>query len=139
MRTTLQGMPLLQRVNRMCPAEQTTLVATPAQHAACEVGTDKASSVGEDVTKAKTSRCNNVEISSRCTAQFPDPSLKTLKSGHHHIPSGPAVNMALVDQVLHVMTPAEWGKPIDVDEKWIPFVDENVKASTCSLALFAPG
>lgn len=32
-------------------------------------------------------------------------------------------------EVLHVMTPAEWGKPIDVDEKWIHFVDENVKAS----------
>lgn len=47
--------------------------------------------------------------------------------------------MALVDQVLHVMTPAEWGKPIDVDEKWIAFVDENVKASTRSIALFAPG
>jgi hypothetical protein len=28
-----------------------------------------------------------------------------------------------------VMTPAEWGKPIDVDEKWIHFVDENVKES----------
>lgn len=37
--------------------------------------------------------------------------------------------MALVDQVLHVMTPEEWGKPISVDETWISFVDENVKAS----------
>jgi hypothetical protein len=46
--------------------------------------------------------------------------------------------MALVDKVLHVMTPAEWGKPIDVDEKWIAFVDDNVKASTCSVTLFAP-
>ncbi|KAJ4394734.1 hypothetical protein N0V93_003953 [Gnomoniopsis smithogilvyi] len=35
--------------------------------------------------------------------------------------------MALVDQVLHVMTPAEWGKPIEVHEKWIGFVDENMK------------
>lgn len=41
--------------------------------------------------------------------------------------------MALVDQVLHVMTPAEWGKPIDVDDKWIEFVDENVKAGTCRI------
>ncbi|PMD62260.1 uncharacterized protein K444DRAFT_610362 [Hyaloscypha bicolor E] len=36
--------------------------------------------------------------------------------------------MANPMEVLHVMTPAEWGKPIDVDEKWIHFVDENVKA-----------
>ncbi|KAJ1324156.1 protein-ribulosamine 3-kinase [Microdochium nivale] len=41
--------------------------------------------------------------------------------------------MSLVDSVLHVMTPAEWGKPIDVDEKWIEFVDDNVKAK------FKPG
>lgn len=34
-----------------------------------------------------------------------------------------------MEEVLHVMTPAEWGKPIGVDEKWIQFVDENVKAS----------
>lgn len=39
-------------------------------------------------------------------------------------------NMSLVDSIVHVMTPAEWGKPIDVDEKWIDFVDDNVKAST---------
>jgi hypothetical protein len=32
------------------------------------------------------------------------------------------------------MTPAEWGKPIDVDEKWIHFVDENVKASKSNSA-----
>lgn len=82
---------------------------------------------------------NSVGISSCCTAQFPATSLNILKSAHHHIPSGPAVNMALVDQVLHVMTPAEWGKPIDVDERWIAFVDDNVKASTCFLILFAPG
>lgn len=37
--------------------------------------------------------------------------------------------MALVDSVLHVMTPAERGKPINVDEKWIRFVDENVQHS----------
>lgn len=78
---------------------------------------------------------DSVGISSCCTAQFLAPSLNILKSAHHHIPSGPAVNMALVDQVLHVMTPAEWGKPIDVDEKWIAFVDDNVKASTCFLIL----
>ncbi|TGO44378.1 hypothetical protein BCON_0531g00010 [Botryotinia convoluta] len=41
--------------------------------------------------------------------------------------------MATPMEVLHVMTPAEWGKPIDVDEKWISFVDENVKAK------FPPG
>lgn len=35
-------------------------------------------------------------------------------------------------EVLHVMTPAEWGKPIDVDEKWIHFVDDNVKDSKSS-------
>ncbi|TVY48641.1 Fructosamine-3-kinase [Lachnellula occidentalis] len=34
----------------------------------------------------------------------------------------------LTEEVLHVMTPSEWGKPIGVDEKWIQFVDENVKA-----------
>lgn len=39
------------------------------------------------------------------------------------------VTTALVDQVLHVMTPAEWGKPIDVNEKWTTFVDDNVMAS----------
>ncbi|TVY87259.1 Ketosamine-3-kinase [Lachnellula willkommii] len=38
-----------------------------------------------------------------------------------------------MEEVLHVMTPAEWGKPIGVDEKWIQFVDENVKAK------FPPG
>ena len=37
--------------------------------------------------------------------------------------------MANPMEVLHVMTPAEWGTPIDVDEEWIHFVDENVKAS----------
>ncbi|OQE05100.1 hypothetical protein PENVUL_c027G07651 [Penicillium vulpinum] len=31
-------------------------------------------------------------------------------------------------EVLHVMTPAEWGQPIDVEAKWIDFVDDNVKA-----------
>lgn len=36
------------------------------------------------------------------------------------------------EEVLHVMTPAEWGKPIEVDEKWIHFVDENVQASQCT-------
>ncbi|KAJ5691580.1 hypothetical protein N7488_012315 [Penicillium malachiteum] len=36
--------------------------------------------------------------------------------------------MTTVTEVLHVMTPAEWGKPIDVDAKWIDFVDKNVKA-----------
>jgi hypothetical protein len=41
----------------------------------------------------------------------------------------PSTDMANPMEVLHVMTPAEWGKPIDVDEKWIHFVDENVKAS----------
>lgn len=106
-----------EKSHRMYPDEQTTLVATPAQHAACEVGIDKALSVGEDITKAKTSRSNGVGISIRCTAQFPASSLNILKSGHHHISSGPAVNMALFDQVLHVKTPAEWGKPIYVDEK----------------------
>lgn len=39
-------------------------------------------------------------------------------------------------EVLHVMTPAEWGKPIDVDEKWIHFVDENVKASKFRISKF---
>lgn len=39
------------------------------------------------------------------------------------------LSMSLVDQILQVMTPAEWGRPIEVDEKWIGFVDENVKAS----------
>ena len=29
-------------------------------------------------------------------------------------------------EVLHVMTPEEWGKPIDVAEKWIHFVDDSV-------------
>lgn len=33
------------------------------------------------------------------------------------------------------MTPAEWGKPIDVDEKWIHFVDDNVKASKFTFAI----
>lgn len=89
--------------------------------------------------RAEISRRNSVGISSRCTAQFPAPSLNILKSGHHNTPSGPVVNMALVDQVLHVMTPAERCKPIDVDEKWIAFFYEHVKASTCSVALFAPG
>lgn len=42
--------------------------------------------------------------------------------------------MSLVDQVLEVMTPAEWAKPIEVDLKWIQFVDENVKTSKCSIA-----
>ena len=37
--------------------------------------------------------------------------------------------MATPMEVLHVMTPAEWGKPIDVEEKWIQFVDDNVSAS----------
>lgn len=37
--------------------------------------------------------------------------------------------MALVDSVLHVMTHAEWGKPISVAEKWVEFMDDNVKAS----------
>lgn len=32
-------------------------------------------------------------------------------------------------EVLHVMTPKEWGKPIDVAEEWIHFVDDSVKAS----------
>lgn len=41
--------------------------------------------------------------------------------------------MATPMEVLHVMTPAEWGKPIDVDEKWIHFVDDNVKASESNL------
>ncbi|PQE15600.1 Fructosamine Ketosamine-3-kinase protein [Rutstroemia sp. NJR-2017a BBW] len=41
--------------------------------------------------------------------------------------------MATPMEVLHVMTPAEWGKPIDVDEKWIDFVDDNVRAK------FPPG
>ncbi|KAM0806774.1 putative protein-ribulosamine 3-kinase [Seiridium cardinale] len=36
--------------------------------------------------------------------------------------------MSLVEEVLHVMTPAEWGKPIEVDAKWTEFTDENVKA-----------
>lgn len=44
--------------------------------------------------------------------------------------------MATPMEVLHVMTPAEWGKPIDVDEKWIGFVDENVKASECKTECF---
>ena len=37
-------------------------------------------------------------------------------------------------EILHVMTPAEWGKPIDVDAKWIDFVDDNVKASKLTTA-----
>lgn len=37
--------------------------------------------------------------------------------------------MSLVDSVTYVMTPKEWGKPIDVDKSWIEFVDDNVKAS----------
>ena len=32
-------------------------------------------------------------------------------------------------EVLHVMTPEEWGKPIDVAEKWIHFVDDSVVES----------
>ena len=32
-------------------------------------------------------------------------------------------------EITHVMTPAEWGKPIDVAEEWIHFVDDNVVAS----------
>ena len=32
-------------------------------------------------------------------------------------------------EVTYVMTPAEWGKPIDVAEQWIHFVDESVKDS----------
>lgn len=47
--------------------------------------------------------------------------------------------MALVDQVLHVMKPAEWGKQLGFDEKWIAFVDDNMKASTCFVTLFASG
>ena len=27
------------------------------------------------------------------------------------------------------MTPAEWGKPIDVAEQWIHFVDDSVRDS----------
>ncbi|XMA18953.1 hypothetical protein WAI453_011744 [Rhynchosporium graminicola] len=41
--------------------------------------------------------------------------------------------MAAPMEVLHIMTPAEWGKPIDVHEKWIRFVDENVQSK------FPPG
>jgi hypothetical protein len=50
----------------------------------------------------------------------------------HLFPSPPFFIMAM--EVLHVMTPEEWGKPIDVDEKWIHFVDENVKASKLTTA-----
>lgn len=32
-------------------------------------------------------------------------------------------------EVTYVMTPAEWGKPIDVAEEWIYFVDDSVKHS----------
>ncbi len=45
--------------------------------------------------------------------------------------------MANPIEVLHVMTPVEWGKPIDVDEKWIHFVDDNVKASKFRTSQFS--
>lgn len=32
-------------------------------------------------------------------------------------------------EVTYVMTKEEWGKPIDVAEEWIHFVDDNVAAS----------
>ena len=38
-----------------------------------------------------------------------------------------------------MMTPADWGKPIDVDEKWIHLVDDNVKASKFRLTSSARG
>ena len=38
-------------------------------------------------------------------------------------------------EVTYVMTPAEWGKPIDVAEEWIYFVDDNVKDSRVVLLL----
>ncbi len=34
-----------------------------------------------------------------------------------------------MEEITYVMTPAEWGKPIDVAEKWIHFVDDNVRDS----------
>ncbi len=37
--------------------------------------------------------------------------------------------MATVMAVMHVMPPAELGKPIDVDEKYDYFVNENARAS----------
>ena len=37
-------------------------------------------------------------------------------------------------EVTFVMTPEEWGKPIDVAEEWIHFVDDNVVASKLSTA-----
>ena len=32
-------------------------------------------------------------------------------------------------EVTSLMTPEEWGKPIDVAEEWIHFVDDNVALS----------
>lgn len=43
----------------------------------------------------------------------------------YFLPSIIVANM----EVTYVMTPAEWGKPIDVAEQWIHFVDNSVRDS----------
>lgn len=78
-----------------------------------------------------TSRGENRAPEKDTKSQIASPAFPTFAISSHSDPSHRLFAPHLFPQmeVTYVMTPAEWGKPIDVAEEWIHFVDDNVKES----------